>query len=146
LAKVAGDVLYFRGDIATVEADGDITKGDPLKITGASTKSGVYIKVGVAGGAVTDVVIGVAPEAILDGKLGPMIVGSLVVFLTGKATVTIGAWVGPSGTASQVMDVPNTEGAVVWRPCVGVAWKGVSADTGVIPVQLMPCVFATYVS
>lgn len=146
MAKLAGDVLYFRGDIVTVEADGDINKGDPVKITGASAHSGIYIKVGIAGGAVEDVVMGVAIEDIADGELGSIVLGSIVVMMTGKATVTIGAWVGPSGTARQVFDLANTVGTLAWRPAIGIAWKAVASATDVIPVQLMPCIFARYAS
>lgn len=146
MVKLAGDVLFHEGEHVTIEADGDINKGDPVKITGASAFSGIYIKVGIAGGAVTDVIMGVALEDISDGELGTIQVAGPVIFVTGKATVTVGAFVGPSGTARQVHDVDNTEGAVAFRPVMGIAWKGVSADTGVIPVQLMPCIFATYVT
>lgn len=140
-----GEILYLPAQIVTVEADtGGVTKGDPVKITAASVKAGIYIKVKPLA-AVTDIPIGVAMDNILEGKLGPIVISSPVVFMTGKSTVTIGAWVG-YGAVSQVSDIPNTEGAVAFRGCVGIAWKGVASSTAVIPVQLMPCVFATYVS
>jgi hypothetical protein len=146
LAKI-GEVLFMKGDTVTVEGGtGGVSKGDPLKIEGASSKAGIYIKIVTAGGAVTDIVVGTALEDIAEGALGPMFAGSPVIWLTGKATVTIGAWVGPSGTAGQLSDVDNSAGAIAFVPCVGVAWKGVSADTDEIPVQWIPCVFAKYAS
>ena len=140
-----GEILYHPADIVSVEGGtGGVTKGDPVKIEEASAIAGIYIKV-VPLAAVADIPMGMAVEDIAEGKLGSIIVASPVVFMTGLATVTIGAWVG-YGAASQVSDIPNTEGAVAFRGCVGIAWKGVAASTDTIPVQLMPCVFATYAS
>lgn len=146
MVKIAGNVLFHEGQHVTIEADGDINKGDPVKITGASAFSGIYIKVGIAGAVVTDVIMGVALEDISDGELGTIQINGPVIFVTGKATVTVGAFVGPSGTARQVSDVDNSVGTVAFRPAMGIAWKGVPSGTGVIPVQLMPCVFARYAS
>jgi len=145
--ETLGEVLFHAGEHVTVEiGTGGVTKGDPVKIEGASTKAGIYIKVITAGGEVTDVIIGTALETKSAGALGAMRISGPVVFMTGKATVTIGAWVGPSGTAGQLSDVDNSVGTLAFRPCVGVAWKAVASSTRVIPVQLMPCIFARYAS
>ena len=135
-----GDVLYMPATLVTVEGGtGGVAKGDPVKIEGASALTGIYIKV-IAQSALEDAVIGVAMEVIAEGKLGTIMIASPVVFLTGKATVTIGAWVG-FGASGQVSDVVFDVGAVLAINCIGIAWKGVATTTDVIPVQLMPCVF-----
>ena len=144
MAKVAGDILYHTGQIVTVEADtGGVTKGDMVYVSGESAKSGIYVKVAPLSG-VADFPCGMALEDIAAGELGPILISSPVVFLMGTSTVTVGGPVAYGG-ASVVTDLDTAAGTIALRGVVGIAWKGVATDA-VIPVQLMPCIFARYAS
>ena len=144
MAKVAGDILFLAGQIITVEADtGGVTKGDMVYVSGESAKSGIYIKVKPLA-SVENFPCGMVLETALAGVLVPMLIGSPVVFLTGTATVTVGGPVAYGG-ASVVTDLDTTAGAIALRGVIGIAWKGITGADEVIPVQLMPCIFARYV-
>lgn len=135
MAKVAGDILYFRGDIVTIEADGEITKGDFVHVSGASAKAGIHIKVAFLPSDEKPV-CGFCPEDISDGELGPMILTGPVVFATGEATVTIGALVG-YGSDHKVSDMATSYISTIPRGVAGIAWKGVAGADEVIPIQLL---------
>ncbi|MFQ5711744.1 MAG: capsid cement protein [Candidatus Geothermarchaeales archaeon] len=128
---VAGETKYHPGDIISMKATADITKGQVVKLTGSREVQPASAK--------DDPAIGVALKDISNGDYGDIqVLGA--VYVVANGAISVGAFCVPSTTAGRVeakKTAAEGAGAVTVETVIGQALEAASAAGDVILMLLV---------
>ncbi|MEM2386094.1 MAG: DUF2190 family protein [Candidatus Bathyarchaeia archaeon] len=136
-ARIAGNIYSLPGQIVSFTAGADITKGQPVYITGDMTVLPATSR--------SHKVIGVAVTNAASGKPVSVLMGCPIVYMTAGAAITAGSHV-VAGTAGKVVpadvaDQAVNEGGTATYTfsasyIIGIAVEGAAAADAVIRVAV----------